>query len=196
MPTFSSRYSRAVLICATLVCAAVNPAYAADNAPTLDYPADYRSWIFLTSGLDMTYSAGAAADHHMFDNVFVNPQAYNAFKATGRWPDKTILVKEARGGQSKGSINQGGMFQQGEVMALEVHAKDEKRFPGQWAFFAFGDTKPAQAISRGASCYTCHEAHGAVDTTFVQFYPTLLPIAEARKTLSPNTLIEASATQK
>ena len=28
------------------------------------------------------------------------------------------------------------------------------------------------------------EKHGAVDTTFVQFYPTLMPIAEQKKTLS------------
>jgi len=39
-------------------------------------------------------------------------------------------------------------------------------------------------IPRTASCYSCHAAHGAVDTTFVQFYPTLLPIATAKETLS------------
>jgi hypothetical protein len=33
-------------------------------------------------------------------------------------------------------------------------------------------------------CYSCHEQHGAVDTTFVQFYPTLLPIATQKGTLS------------
>lgn len=35
-----------------------------------------------------------------------------------------------------------------------------------------------------ADCYSCHAAHGAVDTTFVQFYPTLLPIAKSKGTLS------------
>jgi hypothetical protein len=30
----------------------------------------------------------------------------------------------------------------------------------------------------------CHEQHGAVDTTFVQFYPTLMPKAQEMKTLA------------
>ena len=40
-------------------------------------PGNYREWVFLTSGIDMSYSAKAAAmpDHSMFDNVFVNPGA-------------------------------------------------------------------------------------------------------------------------
>jgi len=33
-------------------------------------------------------------------------------------------------------------------------------------------------------CYSCHREHAAVDTTFVQFYPTLLPIAKHKGTLS------------
>ena len=35
-------------------------------------------------------------------------------------------------------------------------------------------------IPTAADCYSCHAAHAAVDTTFVQFYPTLLPIAQAQ----------------
>ena len=193
MSAFSHRFTLAVLLSTTLSCAA------ADSVPQFDYPADYRDWIFLSSELDMTYSASMPMDHHMFNNVFVNPEAYKVFKATGRWPDKTVLVKEVRGAQAKGSINRGGMFQDTEIMELEVHAKDEKRFPGQWAFFVFGDTKPAAAIPQAAQCYTCHASHGAVDNTFVQFYPTLKPIAEGKKTLSAAYLGDVkdeSASQK
>ena len=39
-------------------------------------------------------------------------------------------------------------------------------------------------IPQSADCYSCHTDHAAVDTTFVQFYPTLLPIAIAKGTLS------------
>ncbi len=59
------------------------------------------------------------------------------------------------------------------------------RFPGKWAFFAFEDEKPATVIPAAASCYSCHAEHAAVDTTFVQFYPTLLPVAIRKETLSP-----------
>ncbi len=43
-------------------------------------------------------------------------------------------------------------------------------------------------IPASAGCYTCHEAHGAVDTTFVQVYPTLIPLARTFGTLSNNDL--------
>ena len=39
--------------------------------------------------------------------------------------------------------------------------------------------------SNSATCYSCHPANGAVDNTFVQFYPTLLAIAKEKGTLNP-----------
>ena len=120
----------------------------------------------------------------MFDNVFVDPKAYQAFVETGTWPDKTMLVLEVRGAEGKGSINQKGNYQGAEVMGIEVHLKDEARFPGKWAFFTFDNGKTAKMIPTSAGCYSCHAAHAAVDTTFVQFYPTLLPIAKSKGTLS------------
>jgi hypothetical protein len=95
-----------------------------------------------------------------------------------------MLVLEARGARNKGSINQKGNYQSTDVMGIEVHVKDETRFPGKWAFFGFDDGKTARMIPLAADCYSCHAAHAAVDTTFVQFYPTLLPIATAKGTLS------------
>jgi hypothetical protein len=159
-------------------------------------PANYREWIYLTSGIDMSYAAKAAGkqDQSTFDNVFVNPEAYRSFLETGTWPDKTVMVLEAREAQSKGSINQHGHFQSGGVMDLEVHVKDEARFPGKWAFFSFDSAGGnGTLIPQGASCYTCHTAHAAVDTTFVQFYPTLLPIAQKKGTLSEAFLKEEAA---
>jgi hypothetical protein len=94
-----------------------------------------------------------------------------------------MLVLEVRGAQGKGSINQKGNYQ-GTVMGIEVHIKDEARFPGQWAFFGFRDGKTAKMVPASTDCYSCHAAHAAVDTTFVQFYPTLLPIATTKGTLS------------
>src|SRR5438874_9307990 len=78
----------------------------------LKLPENYRQWIYLTTGFDMSYSPGSqgGVDHHMFDNVFVNPESYKAFVETGTWPDKTMLVLEARGAEGKGSINLKGNF--------------------------------------------------------------------------------------
>jgi hypothetical protein len=162
--------------------ASSGPEYTSDG--NLKLPENYRQWVYLTTGFDMSYNAAVNMDHHMFDNVFVNPEAYKAFLNTGTWPDKTVLVLEARGAQSRASINKAGNFQGTQVMAVEVHVKDEARFPGKWAFFGFDEGKTAKMIPQTASCYSCHAEHAAVDTTFVQFYPTLLPTATARGTLS------------
>ncbi len=172
------------------------PEYTSDGQ--LKLPENYRQWVYLTTGFDMSYSANPMAmDHHMFDNVFVNPESYKAFTETGTWPDKTMLVLEVRKAEGKGSINQAGNFQGGDVMGLEVHVKDEAKFAGKWAFFGFDGTKTAKMTPTGASCYSCHQDHGAVDTTFVQFYPTLLPIAKNKGTLSSGYQKEnASASQK
>lgn len=168
------------------------PAYAA-NGDLLPV-GNYREWIYLTSGIDMSYSP-KPAEMTMFDNVFVNPEAYRSFLATGTWPDKTILVLEVREAKSRGSINQHGHFQGTQLMGFEAHVKDEARFPGKWAFFDFdAPDKNGTLIPQGAPCYSCHAAHAAVDTTFVQFYPTLLPIAEAKKTLSAAYMQDEAST--
>jgi hypothetical protein len=152
-------------------------------------PTDYREWIFLSSGLGMTY--GPIGDQNpnnspMFDNVFVIPSAYRAFLQNGKWPEKTMFVLETRSAVSHGSINNGGHYQT-ERMGFEAEVKDTSRFPGNgWAFFALGTAKAAKMIPRTASCYTCHPTNGAVDNTFVQFYPTLLPMAKAKGTLAPS----------
>jgi hypothetical protein len=165
-----------------------NPQYTSDGQ--MKYPENYREWVYLTTGFDMSYSASAGApDHHVFDNVFVNPEAYKVFVATGHWPDKTMLVLEVRGARGKGSINQRGNYQD-EIMGLEVHVKDDARFPGKWAFFGFDGGKTGKMDPPTATCYSCHQDHGAVDSTFVQFYPTLLPIGKAKSTLAEKYLKE------
>jgi len=174
------------------------PRFTADGR--LVRPKGYYHWVFLTSDLGMSYNEkGSASDHPPFSNVFVDRNAYEAFLKTGTWPDGTVLVKEFRGSATRGSINHHGYFQKGKVLAVLVHVKDEARFKNQggWAFYSFGGstTKPARMIPTKASCYSCHREHGAVDTTFVQFYPAVLPVAEKHSTLS-DAYLKAQAARK
>jgi hypothetical protein len=104
--------------------------------------------------------------------------------ANGTWPDKTMLVLEVRVAGTKSAINKGGHYQTTELMGREVHVKDESRFPGKWAFFAFDDKTTAKMLPAEMDCYSCHAQHTAVDNTFVQFYPTLIEIARKKGTLS------------
>ncbi len=145
-------------------------------------PNDYREWIYLSSGLGMTYDPGAPASTAAFDNVFVTRSAYRSFLQTGTWPDKTMFVLEIHAASSEGSINHGGHFQSA-FQRMEVEVKDASRFPGKWAFFPFATgAASAKQLPTTASCYSCHAQHGAVDNTFVQFYPTLIETAKRKGT--------------
>jgi hypothetical protein len=157
------------------------PLFTQDNQ--LKRPPNYREWVWLSSGLGMSYAAPAGGEPG-FDNVFVTPAAYRAFVATGKWPDKTMFVLEEREGLSKGSINKAGHFQ-GALEGMAAEVKDTSRFPGGWAFFDLSHADAAKALPKTAPCYSCHAQHGAVDNTFVQFYPTLLDIAKQKGTLRP-----------
>jgi Cytochrome P460 len=163
------------------------PKFTADGK--LEFPADYREWIFLSSGLGMTYGQARPEGSPAFDNVFVHPDAYHEFLKTGHWPDHTVFVLEVRNSQSAGSINKAGNFQRG-ILGIQAAVKDVKRFTdGEWGYFGFADSKvPAGRIPHSGTCYTCHPANGGVENTFVQFYPTLLEVAKAKGTLKPGVL--------
>lgn len=165
------------------------PSVAADVEP-IRYDAggkllrpEFREWVFLGAGLDMTYgtrAANAQPDHHMFSNVFVNPASYRAFARSGRWPDQTIFILEVRHTGTNRRPNQAGLFQ-AEAVGLEAHVIDASK--GGSRFYDFNGRTAASPVAATSSCNTCHVAHGAVDNTFVQFYPELLAIAQAKGTL-------------
>jgi len=140
-------------------------------------PDDYREWMFLSAGYGMNYSPSPGS-HEMFTYVFVPRWAYQEFVNSGKWPEQTIFVIDERDAQSKGSINQTGHFQT-DLMGLAVEVKDSSRFPDKWAYFGFdADGKSAEAMPKGNGCWSCHDEHAAVEHTFVQFYPTLKPVAK------------------
>jgi len=143
----------------------------------LNLPKDYREWVFLSAGIGMTYNAESASANPPFENVFVNPAAFRSFLKTGTWPDKTIMVLEIRKSESRVSINKDGRVQT-NVMAREIHVKDNAK--GGWAFYGLpnGETS-GKPFPKTADCFSCHQQNGATDTTFVQFYPTLIETAKS-----------------
>ena len=162
------------LVATTLALAATCVAQQYTKNGELVFPKDYRQWPFLSSGIGMSYS-NAPNESPVFDNVFVNPAALRAFLRTGNWPDGTVLLTENRASGSHAS-NKDGRFQT-SLEGFEAHVKDSKR--GGWTFYFFRkDAQSGKALPRTASCYSCHQKNGAVDTTFVQFYPTLIDAAK------------------
>jgi len=164
-------------------------------------PQDYREWVYVTSGLGMSYApealaaaAAAAAVGQarppVFDNVFVNRQSYRAFLQSGRWPEGTMFILELRRGERHVSIDTGGQTQ-GAMMGIEAAVKDSTRYAstGGWAYLGFsganGLTDSAMPNPPTASCYACHRDNTAVENTFVQFYPTLFEVAQRLGTVKP-----------
>jgi hypothetical protein len=148
-----------------------------DDKGQLLRPADYREWMFLSAGFGMNYSPGPDS-HEMFTNVFVQRWAYDEFAKSGKWPEQSMFVIDERDATSKGSINQKGHYQT-DLMGLAVEVKDSKHNPDTWAYYGFdAEGRSAGAMPKGNGCYSCHDAHAAVEHTFVQFYPTLKVMAK------------------
>lgn len=150
------------------------PQYANNNQ--LVKPKDYREWVFLSAGLGMNYSS-TGGGHDMFTNVFVPQWAYQEFVKSGKWPDRTMFVVEERGAESRSSINKHGHYQT-DFMGMGVEVKDRSRFPDKWAYFNFDEGFQEASANPKEACWQCHENHAAVEHVFVQFYPTLKPVAQ------------------
>ncbi len=173
----------ALLPLACLLSAA--PEYSSDSQ--LKFPENYREWVFLSSGLGMTYGPLAVSSEQpaRFENVFVNPESYRAFMQTGHWPDKSTFILEVRSSESKASINKEGRFQTG-IVGIEAEVKDNDK----WTFYDFPVSSGKAAVNGKlfpgtASCYTCHTKNTAVENTFVQFYPQLMEVAIRKGTVKP-----------
>jgi hypothetical protein len=152
-------------------------------------PTDYRDWVYLSSGLNMTYGANAPnpARNQPFNNVFVNRSSYRQFVDTGKWPEKTIFILEIRRSEEHVRPNAFG-YTQAAISGMEAAVKDSaKNGANPWAYYSFdgsgGLTASAKPLPETASCQKCHAEHTAVEQTFVQFYPTLFEVAKAKGTV-------------
>jgi len=186
----------AALYAATLWSTGLRAQVPADDGPRytaageLMRPTDYREWVYLSAGLNMTYGANAPnpARNQPFNNVFVNRSSYRRFLETGGWPDKTIFVLEIRRSEEHVRPNAFG-YTQAAISGMEAAVKDSRNGSQPWAYYSFdgsgGLAASAKPLPQTASCQACHSAHTAVEQTFVQFYPTLFEVAKAKGTVKP-----------
>jgi hypothetical protein len=128
------------------------------------------------SSLGLSYAEGAPkTEPGSFQNVYLEPSAYERYRRTGSFPDGTMLALVIHEPRQKQSIAQGGYFQ-GAFSRLEVAVKDPSRSGASWAYYDFG---AAGALYDSAEplpqdrCYACHSKHAQQDNVFVQFYPIL-----------------------
>ncbi len=152
---------------------AAEPEYV--SKAVMKIPQGYRDWVFVGSNLGIGYSEGKPTDAKQFKNIYITPDAFRAYKATGKFPDKTMLVMEIYEEATKAEPAKTGSFE-GKYVGIEVAVKDRRAVDEVWAYYTFfSNGKPlaqAKAFPK-AACHDCHAKHGSVDNTFVQFYPRL-----------------------
>ncbi len=162
------------------------PAYTATGELIL--PADFREWVFVGTSLGMTYGPARRTGPAVFENIYVTREAYRAFMASGKWPERTMFVMEGRAAVEQELLANTG-HATGEPLFVEASVKDSARFPETtWAYFNFGGAKPAasaKAIPKTASCYACHDQNTAVEYSFAQFYPAVFEAAKTFGTVKP-----------
>jgi len=151
-----------------------------DALGSLMYPADYRKWVYVSTGKGMSYAETPEEAPVVFDNTFVNRSSYETFASTGTWPDGTMFVLEIRGVSGENALLTAGEYQT-DLYAVEASVKDSTRYADTWAYFRFGTIAdgfvPTTEPVPKEFCWTCHDSHAWVDNTFVQFYPVLRELA-------------------
>ena len=159
------------------------PGYRPDGA--LIRPEGYRQWVYVGTPLTPNELNPPEAAFPEFHNVYIHPSDFDHWKKTGTFRDGTVIVKELVRVGSKKATSGNGYFM-GEFTGLEALVKDSTRFknePGHWAFFSFGHKYPLEATTQKlpvATCSACHQANGADDFVFTQYYPVLRAARETQ----------------
>lgn len=155
------------------------------SAGDLVLPRDYHEWVFLGSPLTPHALNGGKAAFPEYHNVYVQREAYAAYRKTGNWPEGTILLKElqlttpaAHDDGSSMEVSGRGYFP-AALNGIDISVKDSKRFKetNNWGFFNFGHRPPPYEKTAAAlpidACAGCHIAN-ADNMVFSKFYEPIL----------------------
>ena len=146
-----------------------------DASGALVRPKSFEHWTFVGSNIGMSYDPGAQKGPGEFHNIYTQPQAFDTYKSTGKFPEQTTFLLVVYEPAQKVSINKSGYFE-GEMTGLAASVKDSSRFKEGWAYFSFGESgnlsETATALP-APMCFACHDKHADDDHVFVQFHPML-----------------------
>jgi Cytochrome P460 len=146
-----------------------------DASDALQRPKNFAKWTFVGSNMGMSYDPGERKGPGEFHNIYMQPEAFEAYKSTGKFPEKTTFLLVVYQPAQKLSINKSGYFE-GQMTGLVVSVKDSARFKGGWAYFSFGEGGKLSETARALPapmCFACHDQHADDDHVFVQFHPVL-----------------------
>jgi len=146
-----------------------------DSTGALLRPKDFEHWTFVGSNIGMSYDTSDHNGPGEFHNIYTQSEAFDTYKATGKFPEQTMFLLVVYQPAQKVSINKAGYFE-GEFTGLAVSVKDPSRFKDGWAYFSFGEggslSETAKAMP-SPMCFACHDQHADDDHVFVQFHAIL-----------------------
>ena len=153
------------------------PRYTEDGR--LMRPEGYETWVFVGASIGLSYAEGAGREGPgMFHHTYIQPEAYEHYRRTGEFPEKTMLVLRMYSSE-EGIAPQRGGWVQGRALGIEAAVKDHERVEEGWAYYGFGGGRTAARPNPKERCYSCHLEHGGDDNVFTQFYPVLREAKEA-----------------
>ena len=147
-----------------------------NESGTISLPQDYRGkWVHLGSWAITDEDAPA------FHDVYAEPEAVEAYRKSGVFPDGASLVKEIRAAQSD-TLTTGEALWAGEIQMWFVMVKGSKgRFKGNknwgdgwgWALFKAADPRKNTSSNYKVDCIGCHTPVKKTDWIYTYGYPTL-----------------------
>jgi len=120
----------------------------------------------------------AAGFHH----VYTQPEAIAAYRATGSFPDGSVLVKEISAFDRANYTTGANVASATDVKQWFLMVKDTRgRFPESplwgngwgWALFSGSEPEKNVATDFRRDCLACHTPAQATDWVYVQGYPAL-----------------------
>lgn len=150
-----------------------------DDAGNISLPKDFRDWYFLGTWGVATDEEGQVGSKG-FHNVYTQSESVAAFRATGKFPDGAVLVKELFKAATN-SMTTGEISYAAETKGWFIMIKDTKgRFKDNrlwgdgwgWALFNAGETATVTEDYKG-DCLPCHQPAKQDDWVYLRGYPTL-----------------------
>ena len=142
----------------------------------LIFPADTDRWVVLGTNIGGDYSDAEFNPKNpgMIGVVQMEPNAYTYLLENGEYADGTMFLLSFYQTQEKPEPGLNG-FVQGDLAGLEIHVVDRVKYQDNRGFYLFATDgrEPSAMLPAGNECVQCHAEHGAFDSTFTQFYPTI-----------------------
>jgi hypothetical protein len=150
-----------------------------DLRARLHVPTDYRTTFHFLGTFAVAADAGEGAKE--FHIVYASPDVVSTYRATGRFPDGAVLVKEVLETETEdmttGRVSRAERLRGWFVMVKDAsdRYRDDPLWGEGWGWAWFNADSPTRTSTTDfrAECLACHVPAQSKDWIYVQGYPPL-----------------------